>query len=145
MTVLVTSGIRNLQNTVVDIASMSNGDTRASTMFNYQVDANSYGLYSLLYLATDGNLETANAGSSTTMSVVCMALETGTGVKRVLRYGFVRNTSWSWTVGAVLFASATAGIMTEGPLSTDDFVQPVAKAWTADIIEFNPSLVIGEL
>lgn len=104
------------------------------------VDVNAFGFGALLYRAADFNLETADADAETTMPVVAMALETGTGSKKVLRQGYIRDDTWNWSAG-LIYASTTAGGLTQtAPSGTGDIVQIVGEAVSADIMYFNPQL-----
>ena len=112
------------------------GDTSSET-----VDANTYGIASALHLDTDGNYIEADASGVATMPCSALALETGTGTKTVLHRGFMRDDTWNWTVGGVIYVSETVGQFTQtAPTTTNAVVQPVGIAKTADIIYFNPSL-----
>jgi hypothetical protein len=52
----------------------------------------------------------------------------------------VRNDSWNWTPGAILYVSLTAGGITEtAPSATDEVVRIIGHAKTSKIITFNPS------
>ena len=67
--------------------------------------------------------------------------DTATGT--VLLHGFIRDDSWGWTTGAVLYLSETAGSMTEtAPTTTNAFVQAVGIALEPDVVFINPSLDI---
>jgi hypothetical protein len=104
------------------------------------VDVNAQGFGAPLTVASDGNLETADADQSTTMPVIALAVETGTGTKNVLLHGIIRNDAWDWTPRGIVYVSTTTGALTQTPPSgTGDIVQVVGIAITADIILFNPS------
>jgi hypothetical protein len=63
----------------------------------------------------------------------------------VLLHGFIRDDTWNWTTGAVLYLSETAGAMTETAPTTDGaFVQAVGIALEPDVVFINPSLDIIE-
>ena len=69
--------------------------------------------------------------------------DTATGT--VLLQGFIRDTSWSWTTGGVLYLSETAGDLTQTAPTTDGaFVQVVGIALSPVIAYINPSLDIIE-
>jgi len=115
-----------------------------------QVDVNGTGFGAALYMASDGNLEEADADADTTMPCFCLALEAGTGSKKVLLQGFIRDDTWNWTnVGATLgivYVSTTTGALTQTPPSgSGDQVQRVGFAISADAIYFNPSLDVIEI
>jgi hypothetical protein len=102
----------------------------------------------LCYLKSDGKLWKADADTATTMPGVAMALgsldadASGTFLLR----GFVRDDSWSWTVGGALFASTTAGGLTQtAPSGAGDQLQAVGLATDADRMLFSPDVVTGEI
>ena len=69
--------------------------------------------------------------------------DTATGT--ILLHGFIRDSSWSWTTGGVLYLSETAGAMTHTAPTTDGaFVQVVGIALSPIIVFINPSLDIIE-
>lgn len=116
------------------------------------VDVNAYGFGAALFIASDGNYEQADADAGTSMPCVALALETGTGTKKILRRGIVRDDSWSWTVGAesgTIFVStdpSTLGGLTQTkPTGTTDRVQVVGYALSATKIYFNPEMITREL
>ncbi len=110
------------------------------------VDANSTGIGALLYCASDGNYEEADADAAATMPVTALALETGTGSKQVLLSGAIRNDSWSLTPGGLVYASETTGAITQtAPSGTGDIVQVIGYAVSAIILYFNPSNDMAEV
>lgn len=109
------------------------------------VDANPIGFGALLQYNNSGNLEPVDPTSETTMPVRVMALEAGTGLRRVLLSGIVRDDSWSWTPNKSLFAS-TGGAISESPsTTTGDINQIIGFAKTSTIIVFDPSKVTSEV
>ena len=69
--------------------------------------------------------------------------DTATGT--VLLQGFIRDDSWNWTTGGVLYNSETAGDLTQTAPTTDvAFVQVVGIALSPDVAYINPSLDIIE-
>jgi hypothetical protein len=102
----------------------------------------------LLYLKSDGKWWKADADAATSMPGLRMALETkgADGVCLVLRMGRVRDDDWAWTVGGLIFASTTAGGLTQtAPSESGDQVQVVGIAYHADKMIFDPSPVIAEV
>jgi len=98
-------------------------------------------LYELLFMETDGELYLADADTLTTMPAIALALETGgdADTKKVLMTGFVRYDEWNWTIGGLLYASTTPGGITQtAPSGTNDVVQIVGIAISADVIYFKP-------
>lgn len=104
------------------------------------VDVNAVGFGAALYRAADFHLETADADAETTMPVVALALETGTGSKKVLRKGYIRDDTWNWSAGLIFASTTTGGLTQTAPSGTGDIVQIVGEAVSADIMYFNPQL-----
>jgi hypothetical protein len=74
-----------------------------------------------------------------------LALETGTGTKKVLLFGVMRNDGWNWTIGpgkaGLIYLDTTVGALTQTqPSGTDDVVQIVGWALSADVMFFCPQL-----
>lgn len=119
----------------------TDGEYSAVIMTTQTVDTNSVGVFSLLEMAADGNYDEADADAEATSDGnLVLALESGTGSKKVMHIGFVQEDDWNWTPGQPLYVSTTVGTMTHTPSSgTGDIVRCVGTAMTADMIYFNPS------
>lgn len=121
--------------------------TASGLIVTATVDTNAEGIGAPLFMAADGNLDTADADANTTSPCVALALETGTGVgKKILVHGILRLDSWNWTRGpgdaSLIYVSTTTGTLTQTkPVGTDDVVQPVGWALTDDSIYFSPSMM----
>lgn len=103
--------------------------------------------FELVYMASDGEWALTDASAAATGSgMLSIALEAGTDgnpMEVALSGAFVRDDTWAWTVGAVLYMSETAGAITEtAPTTTDAVVRTIGYAVTADIIYFNPASTI---
>ena len=110
------------------------------------VDTNAQGIGAPLFIAADGNFDTADADASTTSPCVGLALETGTGSKKILVQGILRVDSWNWTIGpgdaSLIYVSTSVGTLTQTqPSATDNVIQPVGWALSADVIYFSPSMM----
>ena len=115
-------------------------------MSSVTVDVNAYGIGSGLHMDTDGHYIEADADGVATMPCTALALETGTGTKKVLTHGYMRDDTWNFTVGANVYVSTTAGTLsTTAPTGTGKQVQIVGVAISADVVYFNPSMDIMEL
>ena len=97
---------------------------------------------------TAGDVIVSDSNAIATMPVVGIATAgiandaTGT----ILLNGFIRDDSWSWTAGSILYASETAGAMTHtAPTTSGALVQPLGVALTATVVLFQPSLSIVEV
>ena len=124
----------------------SSDDTASGIIVTMTVDTNAEGIGAPLAMAADGHLDTADADSVDNMPCVALALEAGTGSKKVLLYGVMRNDDWNWTTGAgaagLVYVSTTVGTLTQTkPTGKDDVIQPVGWALSADVIFFCPSMV----
>ena len=121
-------------------------DTGSGLMSSVIVDTNSSGIGSPLYMAADGHYDDADADAAATMPCTVLALEAGTGTKKVLHHGYMRNDGWNWTPGALLYVSTTAGSLTAtAPAGSGDQVQVVGYATHADRIFFSPDLSTAEV
>jgi len=105
----------------------------------------SFALMDLVYLKSDGEWWRTDADASTTAAgMLAIALGAGTdgvAVEVALPGSFVRDDTWNWTPGQVLYIdTATAGQITSTqPTGTDDVIRVVGYAMTADVIYFHPS------
>lgn len=101
------------------------------------------------YLKSDGKMWKADADAIATASATAIALATisANATGSFGMHGYLRNdTAYAWTVGGLLYLSTTAGAITKtAPSGTDDVVQILGQAYTADIIYFNPQLVQVEI
>jgi hypothetical protein len=100
------------------------------------------------YLKSDGKMWQTDADAAATMPVV--ALATGTinadAAGDFLLRGFIRDDSWNWTVGGLIYASTTKGALTQTAVSgSGDQLQVVGFATHADRMFFNPNYTIIEI
>jgi hypothetical protein len=110
------------------------------------VDTNAFGVGAALMILSDGNWDTCDADAAATMPCRALALETGTGTKKILLRGVIRVDAWNWTVGGLIYASTSVGELTQtAPSGTGDIVQIVGYALTADVMYFNPDYTYVEL
>lgn len=121
-------------------------DTPSGIIQVMTVDTNAEGIGAPLAMAADGHLDTADADSVNNMPCIALALEAGTGSKKVLLYGTMRHNDWNWTLGAgaanLIYVSTVMGTLTQTkPTGVDDVVQPVGWALSADVIFFCPSMM----
>lgn len=96
----------------------------------------------VLYLTSTGYAK-AQAADDTKLPCIALRLETGTGDKKILKYGLFKNTSWSFTKGQLIWLSpTTSGAITNTrPSTTGNRVQCIGQAIAVDTIFFNPSPV----
>lgn len=100
------------------------------------------------YRKSDSKFWKADADAEASMPVIALATAAisaeATGV--LLLRGYVRDDTWTWTVGGLIYASTTAGGLTQtAPSEFGDQVQVVGVAITADIMYFDPSPVLVEI
>jgi hypothetical protein len=96
---------------------------------------------------TTGKIVKTDSNAIGTMPVIGIATEAFSGDDEqgaVLLEGFIRDDTWNWTPGDILYASETAGEIT-ATAPTAGFVQAIGVALTADIIKFSPSLTLVEV
>jgi len=111
------------------------------------IDANDTGFGAALYIASDGNYKEAAADAAATMPCVALALERGTGSKRIMLQGFLSNDDWTWTPGGLIYVSPnTPGALTQTiPSTSGQQVQIVGYATSANTIYFDPNLMLIEI
>lgn len=113
--------------------------TGAGTIVPATIDSSTNGIGTPLYMASDGNFDSADADSASTMPCRAIALESGTGSKKVLLRGFIKNSGWSFTPGGDVYVSTTIGTVSQTvPSGTGDQVQKIGFAWSADTLYFSP-------
>ena len=98
----------------------------------------------LVYLGSGGKWLEADAdatGTSINLLGIAMEAKTDTQAMNVaLPCSFVRDDSWSWTIGVPLYVDTTLGAITATkPSGSGDVVRTVGYAVHADMIYFNPS------
>ncbi len=134
--------ITDVQRLIID--ATPDADHTASGNTTNSIDAGAtVSAFDLLYLASDGEFALADAdAASTSTGMLALALEAGTDnnpIDVALPGSFVRDDTWNWTVGGILYVSTTAGDMTQtAPSGDGDIVRVVGYAVSADVIYFNP-------
>ncbi len=110
------------------------------------VDTNSVGFGGALKLSSDAHFDDADSDASAGMPCSALALAAGTGAgKPILLLGLIRDDSWAWTPGGLVYISGTAGALTQTiPTGAGKLVQIAGIAKTATILFFNPSYVMVE-
>lgn len=117
-------------------------DTGVGIIESVTVDTNSTGVGCPLFWAADGHMDECDADAIATMPCSAIALETGTGTKKVLLFGKIRNDGWAWTAGQIIYVGTNVGTLTAtAPTGEDDVIQPVGRAISDDCIMFNPNMV----
>jgi len=82
-------------------------------------------------------------GTSNIVGIACETFSNG-GSGTVLLHGMIRNSGWSFTVGAAVYLSTTAGSLTEtAPSGNGDAITRVGIAVEADTLYVNPGPPLG--
>jgi len=101
--------------------------------------------FKLVYRADDDTWKLADADAVATMLSIGLTLSAiGEGMKgKILLKGYVADSTWAWTRGGssgIIYASTTAGELTQTvPSGIGDAVQPVANAFSATSLWFDPA------
>ncbi len=101
--------------------------------------------YTAVYYGSSG-FANAKADSYTTLPAIGLVLETGTGNKKILTRGILRNDSWDWTKGGRVYVSAaTAGALTQtAPTTSTQLVQIIGVALSSDEVLLMPDTTCVE-
>lgn len=103
----------------------------------------------LCYFKNDSKFWRTDADAAgTTEGLLTIAVETiaADGTGGFLLRGFIRDDSWAWTVGAIIYVSlATGGLTETAPVAAGDQVRKVGVAISADVMWFNPDDTIVEM
>ena len=100
------------------------------------------------YQNADGEIYLADATDATKMPGMFMCIETASdGVASdFLMTGVVRDDTWNWTVGGLIYATITGTtgntLSQTAPIAAGEQVQVIGVATNADRMTFTPSLVL---
>lgn len=99
----------------------------------------------LLYIKSDGKAYKTLASSATTMPCTFISVGSfliGSTATVLIPGGILRNDSWAWTPGSILYVSPTTsgGITDTVPSSSLFQIQSVAVAIKSNVISFIPIL-----
>lgn len=85
----------------------------------------------------------ANNSSFFPADVIAIQAITAGNAGLFMKIGTIRDDSWNWTIGGLIYLSITAGVMTQTqPSATDDCIQVLGKCFpNADTIQFSPYLI----
>jgi hypothetical protein len=100
------------------------------------------------YMKSDGKLWKADYNSSTTMPGIAIAGESisaGTTGTFILPCSYVRDNTWNWTAGSLLYTGTSGSIASTAPSGSGDQIQVLGISISGDIILFNPSYVLVEV
>jgi hypothetical protein len=97
------------------------------------------------YLKSDGKLWKADADAIATAGVIAMCVDENISADALgsfLMLGIVRDDTWAWTVGGIIYLSTAVGTLTQtAPSGTNNVIQVLGVATHADRMYFNPNLV----
>lgn len=152
ITLPATTGTVALTGTVQLTSSPGSDHTYSGTVATMTAGEN-LTIGQLCYRKSDGKWWLADADAATTMPGLAMATDSisadATGV--FLLSGFLRDDTFDWTVGGLVYAGSgatsthTAGAINQAaPNGSGDQVQIIGYAYTADILYFNPSMLMLE-
>jgi len=100
-----------------------------------------------VYAKSDEKFWKADADAAASMPCVAMVVETiaaDASGEFLVQPGVIRNDAWSWTAGADLFVSVTAGALSESAPGSGKFAQIAAYALTATQILFTEKVRIEQ-
>lgn len=110
------------------------------------VSENSYGFGAALRFNISGECVECDKDSASTMPCSVVALESGTGTKKVLYRGKVKSSSWNFTsVGQSVYVGDSGGFTSTRPSASGDQVQVAGIARASGELIFNPSYVVVEI
>lgn len=115
----------------------TNGTYKGDTL-SVTVDTNGTGFSAVLAQGADFHFDLADADAVANCYMIAIALEAGTGTKKILTKGQVCNTSWNWSAGPVFLSTTDGGLTQTSPSGTDDVVMIVGWALSATVIFFDP-------
>jgi len=98
-----------------------------------------------LYQGADFHYERADAASSGTAPALAIAVENGSGSKRILLRGQVCNTGWNWSAGYIYLATISGGLTQSPSTNEGNQIQPLGWALSANTIFFTGHIGVGEI
>jgi hypothetical protein len=104
-----------------------------------------------VYQKSDGEMHLGDADAASTSGVIAIAVASGSdgASSNFMFYGFLRDDTWNWTVGGLIYLSTTGSsgntLTQTAPSGSGDIVQILGVATHADRIFFNPSLTYAEV
>jgi hypothetical protein len=99
-----------------------------------------------LYSAGDFHYERANAISESTMPCLAIALESGSGAKKVLTEGQIFKSGWGWSNGFIYVDVIDGGLRQGDPsISGTSLRQKIGWALNSSTMYFKPSFEMTEI
>ncbi len=98
------------------------------------------------YLKSDGKRWKTRANSDATMpgTAIAVGAMSADGTGTFLKEGYIRDDSWNWTVGGIIYINAgatTGGFTQTAPTGADDQVQATGYAYSSDIMYYDPNFI----
>lgn len=124
---------------------LTSNSTYEGTIMTVTVDSSAAAFSNALYCAADFHYELTSASTSATMPCRVLALESGTGEKKVLLEGQICNTTWNWSNSDIYVSETTGELTSISPSGSGDQVQKVGWSLSADTIYFRPDSTIIEI
>jgi len=126
---------------LIEFRSSLNNLEASGDYLELNIVENSVGVGACLGYDINGDIVLTNTEDSTSL-VICtfLALETGTGNKKVLSRGLIRNDSWSLSPGKPVYLdNSSQGLFTTvEPSIVGDLVQIIGVSISSNIILFDP-------
>ena len=119
---------------------------RGSGFYEMGLAGELLGSKKLVYMTSDGSWKLADANTATTLPAIGITMERipSGQAGRILTNGHIGRADWTWTIGARLYASETAGELTEtAPTDPSNFIQTMGIAKSKNLVGFNPRQIIG--
>jgi hypothetical protein len=142
-----TSGTNTGDQTSITITASPSSDITASGMKITLTAGSTVAFGDACYIASTGKATLAKGDAIATSSAVVMALESisADASGSFLLLGVARKDAWNWTVGGLIYLSATGtttNTLTQtAPTATDSVTQILGVATHQDRLYFCPSLV----
>jgi len=128
---------------LIDETADADTDSCSGLVITMTVDTNSVGRGAALLLAADGHLDECDADAEATMPLFGLAVEAGTGSKKVLIQGTLKRADWSMTVGNLAYVSTTSGTITDtAPSGTGDIVEIIGQWIATDTVLLNKTAYV---
>ncbi len=126
-------------------SSMIDGDYTGEVLIDTM--AASCNLYEALYLSTSGWNKAIASSVEVNLPALGVCVETGTGDRKILTKGYIRNNTWNFANKGLLYLSPTTSgeITITKPTATGQIIQVLGLALGSDEIYFNPSTTYIEI
>ena len=131
--------------TIFHDAVLTVNGTYAGEVITVDIDDASAAFGTPMCIGADFGWDRTDADAAATMPCRGVALESGTGNKKVLLSGQICNTAWNWSNGDVYVSTAIGTFTQTAPTGSGDQVQAVGYALSADTIFFDPDGTVVEV